>query len=126
MTSQPIPSEFPNIQYGEHFLFFFYQCTFSSKQRTFVSVVYYTFFGKIETLNFSNIGSMKVQYYKNSTVFRSLGFLQCCYIRVDFTTAASQNGVGITQQMCHIMILFHDSSMIKDESHTISIVFAIF
>ncbi len=37
---------------------------------------------------------------------------------MDFATAASQNSVCIciAQQVCHIMILFHNCSMIKDES----------
>ncbi len=29
---------------------------------------------------------------------------------------ASKNDVGITQQMCHITILFHDCSLMKDKS----------
>ena len=36
---------------------------------------------------------------------------------VDFATAASQNGACITQEMCHIMIQFHNYLMIKDESN---------
>jgi hypothetical protein len=39
---------------------------------------------------------------------------------VDFATAASKNGVSITQQMCH------DCCTIKDESKKNSGVFAIF
>jgi hypothetical protein len=38
------------------------------------------------------------------------------YITLDFATAASQNAVRITQKLCHIMILFHDFSIITDES----------
>ncbi len=38
-----------------------------------------------------------------------------CYILADFTTAASHNGVCITQERCHLMILFHNCSVIKDE-----------
>jgi hypothetical protein len=38
------------------------------------------------------------------------------YITVDFATAASLNDVYKTQQICHKMILFHNYSMIKDES----------
>jgi hypothetical protein len=38
---------------------------------------------------------------------------RCCYITVDFATAASQNGVCMTQQMCRIMIYLHDCFMIK-------------
>jgi hypothetical protein len=41
-------------------------------------------------------------------------------------SAASQNGVCIAQQMCHIMIFFHDSSMIKDEGNEKSNVFCHF
>jgi hypothetical protein len=37
----------------------------------------------------------------------------CCYILMDFPTAASQNGFCITQQTCQIMILFHDCSWKK-------------
>jgi hypothetical protein len=40
---------------------------------------------------------------------------RCCYITVDFAMAASHVGVSITQQMCHIMVLFHDCSTINDE-----------
>jgi hypothetical protein len=32
---------------------------------------------------------------------------------VDFATDASHNGVSMTQQMCHIMIYFHDYFMMK-------------
>ncbi len=39
----------------------------------------------------------------------------CCYITGDFTTAALQNGVCITQQLCRIMISFYDWSTIKDD-----------
>ncbi len=35
---------------------------------------------------------------------------------MDFATAASQNGICITQEMCHILILFHNCSTITDES----------
>jgi hypothetical protein len=45
---------------------------------------------------------------------------------VDFATAASQNGVGISEQMCHAIILFHNCSMIKDESNKKSNVFLLF
>jgi hypothetical protein len=45
---------------------------------------------------------------------------------VDFATAASQNGVRITQQMCHVKILFHDCSMINYESNKKSKVFCHF
>ncbi len=38
---------------------------------------------------------------------------RCCYITVDFATAASHNGVCMTQQICHIMIYFYDCFMIK-------------
>jgi hypothetical protein len=42
----------------------------------------------------------------------------CCYIMVDFATAAFQNGVciSITHQMCLTIILFHDCSKIKDQN----------
>jgi hypothetical protein len=36
---------------------------------------------------------------------------------VDFATAATQNSVLKTQEMYHIMNLFHNS-VIKEESHT--------
>ncbi len=39
----------------------------------------------------------------------------CLSITVDFAMAASQNDVSITQQMGHILILFHDWSMIKKD-----------
>jgi hypothetical protein len=42
---------------------------------------------------------------------------QCCYITEDFATAASQNGVLMTQQMCHTGIFFHNRFLIKDESN---------
>jgi hypothetical protein len=35
-------------------------------------------------------------------------FRWCCYVTVDFATAAIQNSVCITQQMCHIMNLFDE------------------
>jgi hypothetical protein len=35
---------------------------------------------------------------------------------VTFAMAASQNGVSITQQVCYIMILLHECSMIYYES----------
>jgi hypothetical protein len=38
---------------------------------------------------------------------------RCCYITVEFATAATQKGVFITQQMCHELILVYDCSMIK-------------
>jgi hypothetical protein len=45
-------------------------------------------------------------------------FYRCCYIfiTVDFATAALIM-ICITQHMCHIIILFHDCSMIKYESN---------
>ncbi len=41
------------------------------------------------------------------------------YITVDFAADASQNGVCIciTKQICHKTILFHNCSIIKDESN---------
>jgi hypothetical protein len=45
---------------------------------------------------------------------------------VDLATAASQNGVCIAQQMFHIIIFFHDCSMIKDEGNGKSNVFCHF
>jgi hypothetical protein len=40
-------------------------------------------------------------------------------------TAASQNGVCITQQMCHILILFYDCSMIQESNKKDLIFFVI-
>jgi hypothetical protein len=37
----------------------------------------------------------------------------CCYIRVDFSLAASQNGVCIKQEMCHIIISLQNCSIIE-------------
>jgi hypothetical protein len=37
--------------------------------------------------------------------------------KVDFATATSQSDVRITQRMCHVMIMFHDCSAIKDKSN---------
>ncbi len=42
---------------------------------------------------------------------------RCCYKTEDVATAATQNGVCVTQPMCHVMILVYDCSMIKDESN---------
>jgi hypothetical protein len=50
-------------------------------------------------------------------------FCWFCYITADFATAASQNDVCITQQMCHTMMFFHDFFIIKDESNIIFYVF---
>jgi hypothetical protein len=36
---------------------------------------------------------------------------------VDAATAASQNGVFISQNMCYVVILFNMCSLIKDESY---------
>jgi hypothetical protein len=36
------------------------------------------------------------------------------YITMDYAMAASQDGACITQEMFHIMILFHAYSPIKD------------
>ncbi len=49
----------------------------------------------------------------------------CCYITVDFAMAASQNGVCISQQMCHMMTLFHVGSMVKDKSKKYEMFFVI-
>jgi hypothetical protein len=38
-----------------------------------------------------------------------------CFI----ATAASKNGVFITKEICLLVILFHNNSMIKDESNKI-------
>ena len=53
-------------------------------------------------------------------VFSLIGLTYCwilcksfCYIRVDFTLAASQNGVCIKQEMCHIIISLQNCSIIK-------------
>ncbi len=43
--------------------------------------------------------------------------VRCCYITVDFATAAWQNVACITHEVCHIMLLFHNWSMIKDDSN---------
>jgi hypothetical protein len=40
---------------------------------------------------------------------------RCCYITEDFATAASQN--GMTQQMCHTGIFFHNCFLVNDESN---------
>jgi len=49
----------------------------------------------------------------------------CCYYLVDFETHAPENGIFLTQQMCHIMILFDNGCTIKDGSnqkcHSLSI-----
>ncbi len=42
---------------------------------------------------------------------------------MNFATDASHNGVYKTHQVCHIMTLFHEYSMIKDESEKQFIVF---
>ncbi len=42
---------------------------------------------------------------------------RCCNVTWDFATAASQNGVCITPQMCHKLILFLNISMINDKSN---------
>jgi hypothetical protein len=54
-----------------------------------------------------------------SFLHRYLLLHRSCLIIVDFAMAASKNGVCITQQILYviIMILFHDSFMIKDESN---------
>jgi hypothetical protein len=38
---------------------------------------------------------------------------RCCYIMVEFATAATQNGVCIIQPMSRVMILVYDRSLIK-------------
>jgi hypothetical protein len=40
---------------------------------------------------------------------------RCCYIIVDSAMAQSLNCVCKTQQVCHVMILFYDCTMIKDK-----------
>jgi len=50
---------------------------------------------------------------------------RCGYITVDSATVASQNGVCITQQMCHIIILLRDCLMVKDEDNKIWCFFVI-
>ncbi len=40
---------------------------------------------------------------------------QCCYIKVDYATNASQKGIWLTQQVCHITIFCRCCSMIKDK-----------
>jgi hypothetical protein len=39
------------------------------------------------------------------------------YITVDFAIAPSQNGVCLNQQMSHMMILFHNCSLMNDKSN---------
>jgi hypothetical protein len=38
---------------------------------------------------------------------------RCCYITVNFATAASENRVFLTQEMCHILMLFCICYIIK-------------
>ncbi len=47
----------------------------------------------------------------------------CCYKTVEFATAASQKRFCITQLRFHIIVLFHDCSLIKDDSYKKSNVF---
>ncbi len=42
-----------------------------------------------------------------------MGDGRCCYIMVEFATAATQNGVCIIQPMSRVMILVYDRSLIK-------------
>jgi hypothetical protein len=54
---------------------------------------------------------ISIRTYSKSTLQR------CCYVMGDFATAASQNGVCIKQQICHIMVLFLNFSNTKDKSN---------
>jgi hypothetical protein len=69
----------------------------------------YTLLYQAYTLNASlillNLGSVSfdVLYFRENTPFYG-----CYYITDDFLTAASQNNILITQQMCHLMILIHN------------------
>ncbi len=56
-------------------------------------------------------------------VFSLIGLTYCwilyksfCYIRVDFTLAAPQNGVCIKQEMCHTIISF-ENCIIKGKGY---------
>jgi hypothetical protein len=53
-----------------------------------------------------NIAKMESMTVKElpPPVIPSAEFLRCCHITANFVTAASQNGVCMTQQMCHTMI----------------------
>ncbi len=42
-------------------------------------------------------------------------FLRCYYVTVDPETRATENGICLAQQMCHIMILVHNGSSTKDQ-----------
>jgi hypothetical protein len=61
----------------------------------------------------SNLGAAVAPSMQEVVKYDPQSFRLCCYITVDFATAASQNSVFITQQKCHIMILFDDYSMTK-------------
>jgi hypothetical protein len=44
-------------------------------------------------------------------------FIWCCYKMVDPETACLRKRDLLNQQMCHILIFFHNICMIKDESN---------
>jgi hypothetical protein len=49
-----------------------------------------------------------------------LQLIRCCLLHISvFCNGSSQNGVCITQEICHLVILFHNISTIKDESNKI-------
>jgi hypothetical protein len=47
-------------------------------------------------------------------------------IPLDFATAASQNNVFISREMCHIMIFFNNYSIIKEDRNRKRNIFVIF
>jgi hypothetical protein len=51
---------------------------------------------------------LKAKFHK---LMRFPMFPGCCYITVDFATAASQNVVCKTEQMCHIINLFRTNAL---------------
>ncbi len=60
-------------------------------------------------------------------MFLNPHIFRCCYITMDFAMAATKQSLHTeTQQMCHITMLFHNCSMIKDESDKKCKVFVIF
>jgi hypothetical protein len=65
--------------------------------------------------SYQNYQNMGLRVYSWSTVGEEC-VAGCCYITVDFATAAWQNAVCINHEMCHIMILFHNWLMIKHKS----------
>jgi hypothetical protein len=47
----------------------------------------------------------------------------CCYITLDFATAASQNGVCVTQETCPMMVLFPYCYKMNKESNKQNAIF---